>query len=218
MSHKALGRNVRIHAARHTAAVLMLEDGVPLEVVSAVLGHASHAITMDIYGHIGMKAKARGLKESSTVARQSHILQAAAPGVARQKRTRPSALRVPQAADADPHRRSAACRMDRAVACAHVDRVAAISGFVPRRPSPLRHQDVGRIRNERECVLVVPFVDSSTFSRREWRDLRAVMPTAKATQIEAAAPPPVRGGHGVPPCRSGRGTGGPPARPAPRVA
>jgi integrase len=61
MSNQALGRNVRIHAARHTAAVLMLEDGVPLETVSAILGHASHAITMDIYGHIGMKAKARGL-------------------------------------------------------------------------------------------------------------------------------------------------------------
>jgi integrase len=38
----------RFHAARHTAATLLLEQGVPLEVVSAVLGHAGLAITADV--------------------------------------------------------------------------------------------------------------------------------------------------------------------------
>lgn len=43
-----LGRR-RFHAARHTAAVVMRERGVPLEDISAILGHASVAITADIY-------------------------------------------------------------------------------------------------------------------------------------------------------------------------
>jgi integrase len=51
----------RFHAARHTAATLMLDQGVPLEVVSAVLGHAGLAITADVYAKVGMDAKRRAL-------------------------------------------------------------------------------------------------------------------------------------------------------------
>jgi integrase len=40
------------HELRHTAATLMLDAGVPLQVVSAVLGHASIRITSDTYGHV----------------------------------------------------------------------------------------------------------------------------------------------------------------------
>jgi integrase len=43
LSHCRFGRR-RFHASRHTAATLLLDEGVPLEVVSAVLGHASLAI------------------------------------------------------------------------------------------------------------------------------------------------------------------------------
>ena len=45
----------RFHASRHTAATLMLNAGVPLEVVSATLGHAGLAITSDIYAKVGPK-------------------------------------------------------------------------------------------------------------------------------------------------------------------
>ena len=55
-----LGRR-RFHASRHTAATLMLQRGVPLEVVSAVLGHTSLAITSDIYARVGMDAKRAAL-------------------------------------------------------------------------------------------------------------------------------------------------------------
>ena len=55
-----IGRH-RLHAARHTAASLLLEQGVPLEVVSAVLGHASLAITADVYARVRMDAKRKGL-------------------------------------------------------------------------------------------------------------------------------------------------------------
>ncbi len=53
-----------IHELRHSAASLMLGGGVPIEVVSNVLGHASIRITADTYGHIGSaqrRAAARAL-------------------------------------------------------------------------------------------------------------------------------------------------------------
>jgi integrase len=42
----------RFHASRHTAATLMLNNGVPLEVVSKTLGHAGLAITADVYAKV----------------------------------------------------------------------------------------------------------------------------------------------------------------------
>jgi integrase len=41
------------HELRHSAATLMLAAGVPIEVVSEVLGHSSIRITADTYAHIG---------------------------------------------------------------------------------------------------------------------------------------------------------------------
>jgi integrase len=41
-----------MHELRHSCASLMLAMGVPLEVVSDVLGHASIRVTMDVYGHL----------------------------------------------------------------------------------------------------------------------------------------------------------------------
>jgi hypothetical protein len=43
---------VGLHTLRHSAASVMLSNGVPPKVVSDVLGHASMAITGDVYGHI----------------------------------------------------------------------------------------------------------------------------------------------------------------------
>lgn len=41
----------KIHQTRHTYATVQLLAGVPVHVVSAVLGHASPSITLDIYSH-----------------------------------------------------------------------------------------------------------------------------------------------------------------------
>lgn len=46
-----LGR-VRVHDLRHTWATLALSRGVPLEVVSQRLGHASPTITLNVYRHL----------------------------------------------------------------------------------------------------------------------------------------------------------------------
>jgi integrase/recombinase XerD len=40
------------HWARHSFATRLLRDGVPIEVVSKLLGHASITTTMSVYGHL----------------------------------------------------------------------------------------------------------------------------------------------------------------------
>lgn len=42
---------IRLHDLRHTFATLALCAGVPAKVVSEILGHASIAITLDVYSH-----------------------------------------------------------------------------------------------------------------------------------------------------------------------
>jgi integrase len=45
-------KEIRFHDLRHTAASLMLNNGVPSLVVSKMLGHAKTSTTLDIYGHL----------------------------------------------------------------------------------------------------------------------------------------------------------------------
>lgn len=42
----------RPYDLRHTCATLLLKKGVPVKIVSELLGHASVALTMDIYSHV----------------------------------------------------------------------------------------------------------------------------------------------------------------------
>ncbi|MGH9121504.1 MAG: tyrosine-type recombinase/integrase [Acidimicrobiales bacterium] len=57
------------HEARHSAASVMLAQGVPLEVVSEVLGHSSIAITKDVYGHLVEGAKRSAAERMAAVLR-----------------------------------------------------------------------------------------------------------------------------------------------------
>ncbi len=67
---------IRFHDLRHTAATLMLADGVPLVTVSKILGHSSPAITATIYAHAldesktgaiaGLSQKLRGAPAATT--------------------------------------------------------------------------------------------------------------------------------------------------------
>jgi integrase len=43
---------IRFHDLRHTAATLLLLEGVNPKIVSEMLGHASVAITLDLYSHV----------------------------------------------------------------------------------------------------------------------------------------------------------------------
>ena len=51
----------RFHASRHTCATLLLNQGVPSNVVSAILGHANLGITSDIYAKVDNDTKRRAL-------------------------------------------------------------------------------------------------------------------------------------------------------------
>ena len=55
------------HELRHSATSIMLAQGVPIEVVSKVLGHTSIRITADVYGHLldGQKAQTADAMESA---------------------------------------------------------------------------------------------------------------------------------------------------------
>jgi integrase len=67
-----IGRR-RFHATRHTAATLLHDQGVPLEVISTLLGHASLAITADVYTRIGVAAQRHAAEQLG------HALSAPAP-------------------------------------------------------------------------------------------------------------------------------------------
>jgi integrase len=43
---------IRVHDLRHTAATLLLGKGINPKIVSELLGHASVAITLDLYSHV----------------------------------------------------------------------------------------------------------------------------------------------------------------------
>jgi len=43
---------IRFHDLRHTAASLLLNHGIPVIIVSKILGHSKPSITLDVYGHL----------------------------------------------------------------------------------------------------------------------------------------------------------------------
>ncbi|CUR55491.1 Putative integrase (fragment) [metagenome] len=50
---RAIGKpTLRVHDLRHTAASIWLAAGADPKVIQRVLGHASAAMTMDLYGHL----------------------------------------------------------------------------------------------------------------------------------------------------------------------
>ncbi len=50
---KAAGvRDARLHDARHTAATMLLQQGVPARVAMQVLGHSQISLTLGTYSHV----------------------------------------------------------------------------------------------------------------------------------------------------------------------
>lgn len=65
-SRRAGLTGVTLHTLRHSAASLMLVNGVSLKVVSGVLGHSSISVTGDIYGHVSPEVARDALATLST--------------------------------------------------------------------------------------------------------------------------------------------------------
>jgi integrase len=61
--------DIGLHTLRHSAAAVMLVNGVPLKVVSEVLGHASIGITGDIYGHVSPEVSREALSRLAAALR-----------------------------------------------------------------------------------------------------------------------------------------------------
>lgn len=58
-------KHIRFHDLRHTAASLMLQEGIAMKVISDILGHSSISITADLYSHVldDMKKEAANIMD-----------------------------------------------------------------------------------------------------------------------------------------------------------
>lgn len=54
---KAKLPDIRFHDLRHSAASLMLAQGIPLRSIQEVLGHSSITLTANLYAHVGEQLK-----------------------------------------------------------------------------------------------------------------------------------------------------------------
>ena len=59
---KRTGIDFDPHWCRHSMATRMLRDGVPVEVVSKLLGHGSVTTTVSVYGHLTASDARRALE------------------------------------------------------------------------------------------------------------------------------------------------------------
>lgn len=53
--HRARLRHIRFHDLRHSAATLLLEQGVELVVIKELLGHAHIGVTATVYAHVRLR-------------------------------------------------------------------------------------------------------------------------------------------------------------------
>ena len=54
--------DARLHDARHTAATLLLEQGVSPKVVQEILGHSSISLTLGTYAHVTRRLAAEAAR------------------------------------------------------------------------------------------------------------------------------------------------------------
>ncbi len=53
---------IRFHDLRHTAATLMISNGIPVLIVSKILGHSQPSVTMNIYAHASVEMQSEAVK------------------------------------------------------------------------------------------------------------------------------------------------------------
>lgn len=56
---RILGRQLSVHALRHTHVALLAENGIALDIISRRLGHSDSSITRDVYFHVTERLRER---------------------------------------------------------------------------------------------------------------------------------------------------------------
>lgn len=59
--------DLRFHDLRHSCASFLLAHGVPVKMISEMLGHSSTAFTMDVYGHVLPRLQQQAVTEMDAV-------------------------------------------------------------------------------------------------------------------------------------------------------
>ncbi|MFG2918618.1 tyrosine-type recombinase/integrase [Kitasatospora sp. NPDC048298] len=57
---------IGLHDLRHTAASIMIAEGIPIAIVSKTLRHATLATTINLYGHLFKDSADQAVKALST--------------------------------------------------------------------------------------------------------------------------------------------------------
>jgi integrase len=60
-------KDLRFHDLRHSCASFLLAHGVPVKMISEMLGHSSTAFTMDVYGHVLPKMQQQAVTEMNAI-------------------------------------------------------------------------------------------------------------------------------------------------------
>ncbi|MFE7401761.1 tyrosine-type recombinase/integrase [Streptomyces sp. NPDC057557] len=75
--HQARLRRIRFHDLRHSAATLLLEQGVELVVIKELLGHAHIGVTATIYAHVRIRLQRDAIDTLSTALSSGGITETA---------------------------------------------------------------------------------------------------------------------------------------------
>ena len=63
--------DMRFHDLRHSAASLMLAQGIPLRSIQEILGHSSIALTANLYAHVGEQLKREAADAMDAILKQA---------------------------------------------------------------------------------------------------------------------------------------------------
>lgn len=60
-------RNLRLYDCRHTAASIMLKNGISMKQIQMILGHSDYSTTANIYSHLDYTDKISAVNEMENI-------------------------------------------------------------------------------------------------------------------------------------------------------